>query len=228
MNTEQWILVADQEIQMRRLLKSRLEAEAYRVFEADNGQDALRKVVQHHPDLIILEWSLPELDGLTVLQQLRTWTQTPVIILGESDTDQAKITAFEAGADDYLVKPFSIGELRARLRVAHRRIQPVSARLTNGDLQIDLTRRWVTRQGNRVKLTPTEYAILRLLAQHVGEVVTHQQILYELWGLAHSKETHHIQVYIAQLRHKLEPTSVVPQVILTEFGVGYRLLAEHA
>ena len=223
-------MVVDSDVQIRRLLKGYLAADHYRIFEANTGQDALQKVIQLHPDLIILDLGLPDMDGLTVLQRLRNWTQTPVIILSERSTTQDKIAALDAGADDYLVKPFSLDELQARMRVAHRRAQPTpdTTRLTSGDLQIDLVRRRVTRQGERIKLTPTEYAILRLLAQHVGKVVTHQQILCSIWGPAHGKEIHYVQVYIAQLRQKLEATPTLPQIILTEFGVGYRLLAQNA
>ncbi len=229
-NEGQWVLVVDNDVQIRRLLRSCLASEHYRIFEANTGQDALHKVVQVHPDLIILDLGLPDIDGLTVLQRLRKWTQTPVIILSERSTDQDKITALDAGADDYLVKPFSVDELQARMRVAHRRTQPTpdTTYLFSGDLQVDLARRLVTVRGERIKLTPTEYAILRLLAQHAGKVVTHQQILSGIWGPAHGKETHYVQVYIAQLRQKLEVTPTLPQIILTEFGVGYRLSAQHA
>jgi len=148
-NEGQWILVVDNDVQIRRLLKSSLKAEHYRIFEANTGEDALQKIVQVHPDLIILDLGLPDIDGLTVLQRLRKWTQTPVIILSERSTDQDKIAALDAGADDYLVKPFSVDELQARMRVAHRWTQPTptTTLLTNGDLQIDLARRRVTVQG---------------------------------------------------------------------------------
>lgn len=225
-NEGQWILVVDNDIQIRRLLRSNLQAQHYRIFEANIGRDALEKVMQLHPDIIILDLGLPDIDGLTVLQRLRQWTQTPVIILSERNTDRDKITALDAGADDYLVKPFSVDELQARIRVAHRHTQ--LTHLISGDLQVDLAQRLVTVHGERIKLTPTEYAILRLLAQHAGNVVTYEQILRGIWGPAHGKGTHYLHVYIAQLRQKLEVTATTPQIILTEFGVGYRLIAQKA
>jgi two-component system KDP operon response regulator KdpE len=177
------------------------------------------------PDLIILDIGLPDLDGLQVLQQLRQWTATPVIMLSVRDADQDKIAALDAGADDYLTKPFSVEELMARMRVAQRHRQPEAAPAvyTNGDLRIDLARRLVTYHGQRVKLTPTEYALLRLLVQHAGRVLTHRQLLKEVWGPDEMDNTHYLRVYFAQLRQKLEADPQRPQVILTEPGVGYRL-----
>lgn len=219
------ILVVDDEIQIRRFLKISLEARGYRVFETASGQDALEKAALLRPDLIILDLGLPDMDGLTVLRQLREWTQTPVVILSVRDDDQGKVAALDAGADDYLTKPFSVEELMARLRVAQRHAQPALAEAVfhNGDLRVDLARRLVTVKGQPVKLTPTEYALLRLLAQHAGRVLTHRQILKEVWGPAFVDETHYLRVYFAQLRQKLEADPARPQLILTEPGVGYRL-----
>lgn len=219
------ILVVDDEIQIRRFLKFSLEARGYRVFETANGQDALEKAALVRPDLIILDLGLPDMDGLTVLRQLREWTQTPVLILSVRDDDQGKVAALDAGADDYLTKPFSVEELMARLRVAQRHAQPAltEAVFHGGDLRVDLARRLVTVKGQPVKLTPTEYALLRLLVQHAGRVLTHRQILKAVWGPAYVDETHYLRVYFAQLRQKLEADPTRPQLILTEPGVGYRL-----
>jgi two-component system, OmpR family, KDP operon response regulator KdpE len=225
MPTGPHILVVDDEIQIRRFLKISLEANGYRVSEAATGQAALEGVALLRPDLIILDLSLPDQEGLAVLQQLREWTQTPVIMLSVRDADRDKIAALDTGADDYLTKPFSVEELMARLRVAQRHAQlgQESVVFARGDLQVDLSRRLVTLHGQPVKLTPTEYALLRLLVQHAGRVLTHRQILKEVWGPDYVDETHYLRVYFAQLRQKLEADPARPQIILTEPGVGYRL-----
>jgi two-component system KDP operon response regulator KdpE len=219
------VLVVDDETQIRRFLKISLEAHGYHVHETASGQEALEKAALLRPDLIILDIGLPDLDGLHVLQQLREWTATPVIMLSVRDADSDKIAALDAGADDYLTKPFSVEELMARIRVAqrHARSEAAPAVYINGDLQVDLARRLVTRHGQPVKLTPTEYALLRLLVQHAGKVLTHRQILKEVWGSDYMDNTHYLRVYFAQLRQKLETDPKRPQVILTESGVGYRL-----
>lgn len=219
------VLIVDDELQIRRFLRISLEANGYHVHETDNGQDALIKAAQLRPDLIILDLGLPDMDGLEILTQLREWTKTPVIILSVRDADRDKIAALDAGADDYLTKPFSTDELMARMRVAQRHAQPTPEKsiFTYGDIQIDLTRRLVTRKGEPVKLTPTEYALLRLLIQHEGKVLTHRQILKAVWGPEYVDETHYLRVYFAQLRQKLENNPALPEIILTEPGVGYRL-----
>jgi two-component system KDP operon response regulator KdpE len=219
------ILVVDDEVQIRRFLKISLEASGYRVYEAVSGQEALEKMALLRPDLAILDLGLPDMDGLSVLRQLREWSKIPVIVLSVRDADREKIAALDAGADDYLTKPFSVDELMARMRVAQRHAQPAaeSSTFTRGDVQIDLARRLVTLKGQPVKLTPTEYALLRLLVQHAGKVLTHRQILREVWGPAYVDETHYLRVYFAQLRQKLEADPALPKLILTEPGVGYRL-----
>lgn len=219
------VLIVDDELQIRRFLRISLEANGYNVHETDNGQDALIKAAQLRPDLIILDLGLPDMDGLEILTQLREWTKTPVIILSVRDADRDKIAALDAGADDYLTKPFSTDELMARMRVAQRHAQPTPEKsiFTYGDIQVDLTRRLVTRKGEPVKLTPTEYALLRLLIQHEGKVLTHRQILKAVWGPEYVDETHYLRVYFAQLRQKLENNPALPEIILTEPGVGYRL-----
>ena len=218
-------LVVDDEIQIRRFLRISLEANGYDVYEVDNGRDALTEIGVRRPDLVILDLGLPDMNGIAVIKRLREWTQTPIIVLSVRDADEDKIAALDAGADDYLTKPFSVGELLARLRVAQRHTQPEAdeAVFQSGSLQVDLTRRIVTANGQEVKLTPTEYALLRLMIQNVGKVLTHRQLLREVWGKEYSEETHYLRVYVAQLRQKIEADPARPKIILTEPGVGYRL-----
>ena len=222
------VLVIDDELSIRRFLRISLETAHYRVYEAENGAEALAKAAQVRPEVIILDMNLPDMEGVEVLRRLREWTHVPVIILSVRDADRDKVAALDAGADDYLTKPFSTDELLARLRVARRHAQPAPAEpvLTFGDVQIDLARRLVTRGGEPVKLTPTEYALLRLLVQHAGRVLTHRQILKEVWGPQYVDETHYLRVYFAQLRQKLEANPALPRLIVTEPGVGYRLVVE--
>lgn len=222
------VLVVDDELQIRRFLRVSLETNGYRVVEADNGKAAIAEAARLRPDLIVLDWNLPDLDGIEVLRRVREWTQTPVIMLSVRDADRDKVAALDAGADDYLTKPFSTAELLARLRVAARHAQPAPAEpvYTFGDVQIDLVRRVVTRQGEPVKLTPTEYALLRLMVQHAGRVLTHRQILKQVWGPEYVEETHYLRVYFAQLRQKLEEDPTLPKLIVTEPGVGYRLMVD--
>jgi two-component system KDP operon response regulator KdpE len=220
------VLIVDDELQIRRFLKISLEANGYHVHETNNGQDAIVKTAQLRPDLVILDMGLPDMDGMEVLKHLREWTKTPVIILSVRDSHRDKVAALDAGADDYLTKPFSVEELMARLRVAqrHNQPEPEESIFTAGDVQVDLVRRIVTKKDVPVKLTPTEYALLRLLIQHAGKVLTHRQILKEVWGLEYINETHYLRVYFAQLRQKLEDDATRPKIILTEPGVGYRLV----
>ena len=221
------ILIVDDEPQIRRFLRISLEINGYRVSEAASGEEAIVRTAQLRPDAVILDMGLPDMDGLEVLKRLREWTQTPVIILSVRDSDTDKVAALDAGADDYLTKPFSVEELMARIRTAQRHAQPQQdeAIFTSGRLQVDLTRRLVTVAGEPVKLTPTEYALLRLLIQHAGKVLTHQQILRSVWGPEYVHETHYLRVYFAQLRQKIEANPALPEIILTEPGVGYRLVS---
>jgi two-component system KDP operon response regulator KdpE len=221
------VLVIDDEVQIRRFLCISLEAAGYRVHQTANGTDGVLKAAQVRPDVIILDMSLPDMDGLEVLRRLREWTKTPIIILSVRNTDQDKVGALDAGADDYLNKPFSTDELLARIRVAMRHATPqeVQQIFQTGTLQVDLTRRLVTVNGEAIKLTPTEYALLRLMIQHAGKVLTHRQILREVWGREYENETHYLRVYFAQLRQKIETDPTRPLIILTEPGVGYRLIA---
>ncbi|MBX3063381.1 MAG: response regulator [Anaerolineae bacterium] len=222
------VLIVDDEVQIRRFLKISLEANGYHVYEASTGQEATTEAATLRPDLMILDLQLPDMTGLQVLQRLREWSKMPVIILSVRDQDADKIAALDAGADDYLTKPFSVGELLARIRVTQRHIQPRedSAVFQSHGLSVDLTRRLVSVNSQQVKLTPTEYALMRLLIQHAGRVMTHRQILREVWGPEYVDETHYLRVYIAQLRQKLESDPTRPEIIVTEPGVGYRLLLD--
>jgi two-component system, OmpR family, KDP operon response regulator KdpE len=221
-------LVVDDEMQIRRFLRVGLEANGYRVQEAETGQSALSQAAQLRPDVMILDLGLPDISGLEVLERLREWSHVPVIILSVLNADKDKITALDLGADDYLTKPFSMGELLARLRVAMRHAQPPNETpiFTAGHLTIDFSRRLVTVNEEPVKLTPTEYALLRLFIQHRGRVLTHRQILREVWGPEYVEETHYLRVYMAQLRQKLELDPARPKLLLTEPGVGYRFAAD--
>jgi two-component system, OmpR family, KDP operon response regulator KdpE len=228
MTTGAVVLIVDDEIQIRRFLQITLKANGYRVYETETGQEALAKAAQLRPDLIILDMSLPDIDGLEVLQRLREWTKTPVIILSVRDTDRDKVSALDSGADDYLTKPFSVGELLARVRVAQRHALPEDSDneiFATGNLNVDLTHRIVTVGGESVNLSPTEYALLRLMIQHAGKVLTHRQILREVWGPEYVNETQYLRVYFAQLRHKIEDNPALPKILLTEPGVGYRLVS---
>lgn len=218
------VLVIDDEAQIRRFLRISLEANQYRVREAFTGQEGLEEAALHRPDVVILDLGLPDMDGLQVLRRLREWSRVPVIILSVRDADTDKIAALDAGADDYLTKPFSVGELLARLRVAQRHSQPVpeAAIFHAGSLKVDLARRHVTLDDEPIKLTATEYAFLRLLVQNAGKVLTHRQILRDVWGPQYVEETHYLRVYAAQLRRKIESDPARPELLLTEPGVGYR------
>ncbi len=219
------VLVVDDELQIRRFLRVSLEAHGYRVIEAAGGQDALNRAAQARPDLLLLDMGLPDMDGMTVLTRLREWTKAPVIILSVRDADRDKVAALDAGADDYVTKPFSTDELLARMRTALRHAQPAPDQpiFNSGHLTVDLTRRLVLVEGQPVRLTPTEYALLRLMIQNAGRVLTHSQILRAVWGPEYVRETHYLRVYFAQLRQKLETDPRVPRLLLTEPGVGYRL-----
>ncbi|MDZ4768502.1 MAG: response regulator [Chloroflexota bacterium] len=221
------VLIIDDEIQIRRFLRISLEANGYRVSEAVAGEPGIAEAARLRPELIILDLELPDIDGFEVLKRLREWSQVPVIVLSVRGEDRDKIAALDSGADDYLTKPFSVDELMARLRVALRHAQPQAEEqiFTRGDLQVDLVRRLVTLRGEPVKLTPTEYALLRLMIQHAGKVLTHKQILRAVWGPEYVNETHYLRVYFAQLRQKIERDPALPEVLITESGVGYRLMA---
>lgn len=219
------VLAVDDERPIRRFLTASLTAHGYVVFEAADGAEALAMVITARPDLVILDLGLPDMDGVEVTRRLREWSQIPIIILSVRDQEQDKIAALDAGADDYLTKPFGIGELLARLRVALRRAatptgEPV---FTVGGLEVDLARRVVTVSGQEVQLTPTEFDLLRVLVIHAGKVVTHNQLLRQVWGVGYADEAHLLRVNISNLRRKIEPESSRPTYVVTEPGVGYRL-----
>jgi len=223
---KQTILVIDDEVQIRRLLHVTLEAHGFRVIEAATAKDGLAEAAQRPPDAVLLDLGLPDMDGVTVLKRLREWSKVPVVVLSVRDRDEDKIAALDHGADDYVTKPFSTGELLARIRVALRHAQPTdnAANFHNGDLHVDLSARVVTLKGKEVKLTATEYSLLRLFVQHAGKVLTHQQILREVWGPNYVDQTHYLRVYMGHLREKLEANSTQPEMFITEPGVGYRLV----
>lgn len=222
------VLVIDDEVQIRRLLRLTLEGNGYRVYEATNGQEGLAEAAQRRPDAVVLDLGLPDLDGVKVLQRLREWSQVPVIVLSVRDREEDKIAALDQGADDYLTKPFGTGELLARLRVALRHAQPSAdaAVFKSGPLEVDLVSRAVLVQGHPVKLTATEYSLLALFVRHAGKVLTHRQILREVWGPTYVEQTHYLRVYMTHLREKIENVPAEPELLITESGIGYRLMTK--
>jgi two-component system KDP operon response regulator KdpE len=220
-------LVIDDEPQIQRLLTITLESNGYRVATAASGQEGLTLAAQRRHDVIILDLGLPDLNGVLVLKHLRGWTQTPVVVLTVLDEEADKIEAIDAGADDYVTKPFNSGELLARLRAALRRSD--TGRLEEpafktGELVVDFASRRVTRSGQAIRLTATEYALLRLFIQHAGKVLTHRHILREIWGPEHEDDTQYLRVYMTRLREKLEVNPELPVLFHTEPGVGYRFV----
>jgi len=222
------VLVIDDEAQIRRLLRVTLEGAGYRVREAEGGGLGLTEAATKRPDAIILDLGLPDLPGLEVLKRLREWSRLPVLILSVRGQEADKIEALDAGADDYLSKPFGGGELLARLRATLRRVQSPEeeSNARFGDVEVDFARRVVTKAGTVVKLTPKEYALLRLLLLHRGKVITHRQILRELWGPKAEEQTQYLRVYMTHLRQKLEDEPNQPKYFRTESGIGYRFSGE--
>jgi len=225
-NTGPRILIIDDEPQIRRLLKVSLTAHSYEVDESPTGYEGINRAAIFKPDLILLDLGLPDIDGKAVVSAIRDWSKVPIIILTARDQENEKIQALDVGADDYVTKPFSMGELLARLRVALRHAVTVENDpiVTCGDLVIDLVGRHVMRGDKEIKLTPTEYEILKVLAQNIGKVLTHKYLLKTVWGNSYNEDTHYIRVYIGQLRRKVEENPAQPKYIITESGVGYRLL----
>lgn len=222
------ILIIDDERAIRRFLHTILQARDYQVFEAETGEEGLVLVAQQRPDIVILDLGLPGIDGIEVTRRLREWSQVPIIILSVRERETDKIAALDAGADDYLTKPFGAGELLARLRAALRRVaRPAAAPIFEvGALVVDLTRRRVTWDEEEVQLTPTEYDLLRVLVSNAGKVVTHAQLLEAVWGEGYDDAFHLLHVNVSNLRRKLEPEPSRPRYIITEPGVGYRMRDE--
>jgi len=218
------ILIVDDERSIRRFLGASLSGQ-YDVVQASDGEEALRAVAAERPDLLILDLGLPDIDGVEVTRRLREWTQIPIIVVSVREQESDKIAALDAGADDYLTKPFGAGELMARIRVALRRsAQPDSQVVfTSDDLTVDLSSRTVSVDGREISLTPTEYDILRALVQHAGKVLTHSQLLRTVWGIAYEDENHLLRVNVSNLRRKVEKDPARPKHVITEPGVGYRL-----
>jgi two-component system, OmpR family, KDP operon response regulator KdpE len=220
------ILVVDDEPQIQRFLKPSLMAAGYEVVEAGTGAEALKAVATQAPDLVILDLGLPDMDGKDVIANLRAWSDIPIVILSARDRESEKIAALDLGADDYIEKPFGIGELTARIRTAlrHRgRRDAIPVVIEVDGLTIDPIKRLVTREGETVHLTPKEYDLLLLLARHAGRVVTHRSLLTTVWGPAHGDDLHYLRVFIGQLRQKIERDPTQPRIVRTEPGVGYRM-----
>jgi two-component system KDP operon response regulator KdpE len=221
------VLVIDDEPQIQRLLTVALEATGHRVSTAAEGKQGVAAAAQRRHDAIILDLGLPDMNGIAVLKNLREWTQTPVIVLTVHDGESEKVECLDSGADDYVTKPFNTAELLARLRATIRRANRGEAEEPTfrfGNVEVDLASRRVTRNGQPVKLTATEYVLLRLFVQHAGKVLTHRQILREVWGVEHETQTQYLRVYMARLREKLESDPAEPVLFFTEPGVGYRLV----
>jgi two-component system KDP operon response regulator KdpE len=225
------VVLIEDEPQIRRFLRAALTGHGYRLFEAGSGEDGLIEAATRQPDLVILDLGLPDLDGLGVLARLREWTAVPVIVLSARGQERDKIAALDGGADDYVSKPFSVGELLARMRAALRRRDQLgegaaATTFVVGDLSVDLARRHVLVGEKEIHLTPIEYKLLTTLIRHAGKVLTHRQLLKEVWGPTHTEDSQNLRFYVAQLRRKLEAVPARPRYLLTEPGVGYRLVAE--
>ena len=224
------VLIVEDEAPLRRFLRAALVAQGYRLVEAETASEGLQRATEHNPDIVLLDLGLPDGDGLDVTSRLREWTGVPIIVLSARGQERDKVQALDVGADDYLTKPFGTSELLARIRVALRRVaertptqEPV---VSLGEVTVDLARRLVTRAGKPVHLTPHEYKLLTTLLKYAGKVVTHKQLLKEVWGPQAVSQTHYLRVYMAQLRQKLEADPARPRHLTTEPGVGYRLRSE--
>ena len=220
--------MVEDEPEIRKFLRSSLGAEGYRVVESPNGRRGTTDAGMHKPDLAIVDLGLPDFDGIEVIRRIREWSPMPIIVLSARIQERSKIDALDTGADDYITKPFGVGELLARVRAALRHAaQPPSGRAVSlGDVKINFEKRQARRDGAEVHLTAIEFKLLTCLAKHLGMVVTHRQLLQEVWGPSHVEHTHYLRIYMKQLRGKLEPDPVRPRHLLTETGVGYRLLAD--
>lgn len=223
------ILIIEDEAQMRRFLRASLTGNGYQVFEAEKGEDGLTQAAARNPDLVLLDLGLPDTDGLVVTERLRGWGKMPIIVISARGKEEDKIKALDLGADDYLTKPFGVGELLARIRVALRhsaRTESGGSLFAMGSVRVDLARRQVHKDESEVHLTPIEYKLLTTLIKYEGRVITHRQLLKEVWGPNSSEQTQYLRVYMGQLRHKLEDNPSRPRFLTTEPGVGYRLRTE--
>lgn len=231
MSNSATIIVIEDEAQIRRFLRTTLASEGYKVIEAETGRQGLVEATTRKPDLIVLDLGLSDMDGIEVVRELRTWSSVPIIILSARSQESDKIPALDAGADDYLVKPFGVGELLARLRVALRHVSSNADGEEEGvfsvaDLKVDMIHRKVTVSGTDVHLTPIEYRLLTVLVKHAGKVLTHRLLLKEVWGPNYVERAHYLRIYMGILRHKLEKDPARPRFLLTEVGVGYRLAVD--
>lgn len=224
------VILVEDDKHIRRFVRTALEAEGCQVFEADTVRQGLVEAGTRKPDLVVLDLGLPDRDGIDFIRDLRTWSEIPIVVLSARAGEKDKISALDAGADDYLTKPFGVGELQARVRVALRRGDRHAAGsmpvVEFGTVRMDLVNRAVKRNGETVHLTPIEYRLLNLFARNPGKVLTHRQILREVWGPSHVESSHYLRIYMGQLRHKLEEDTANPKFLLTEIGVGYRLMVE--
>lgn len=225
-NSSPVVLVVDDEVQIRRFLRAGFELDGFAIHEAETGAEAIRAATLRPHDLIILDLGLPDSDGADVIERIRTWSDVPTIVLSVRSSEAEKVRLLELGADDYVVKPFGMAELLARARATLRRRQRAAtgeAVVKVGALTIDLAARAVSVSGTRVTLTPKEYRLLQVLAQHAGNVVTHQFLLREVWGSTHLNDPHYLRIFVRKLRQKIEADPTQPRILLTELGVGYRL-----
>ena len=220
------VLVVDDEVQIRRFLRTGFELNGFTVHEASTGAEAIRTSTLRPIDLVIIDLGLPDMDGADVVERIRSWSTVPIIVLSVRSSEAEKVHLLELGADDYVVKPFGMAELLARVRVALRRQSRAASgepTVKVGPLIIDLAARAVMLSGQRLTLTPKEYRLLQVLAQHAGNVVTHQHLLKEVWGSIHVHDTHYLRIFVRKLRQKIEPNPDSPRILVTELGVGYRL-----
>jgi two-component system, OmpR family, KDP operon response regulator KdpE len=229
--TAHLILIVEDEPQIRHFLRTTLTAEGYRVIEAENGERGVIEAATHKPDMVMIDLGLPDLDGVEVVKRIRAWSTLPILILSARSAEADKVAALDAGADDFVTKPFGVGELTARIRVALRHAargtrQGPAGTLRLGNIEVDFQRRLVRADGTDIHLTPIEFRLLGCLARHGGMVLTHRHLLREVWGPSYVDQSHYLRIYMKQLRHKLEPDPARPRFLLTETGVGYRLAGE--
>ena len=228
---EATVLLIEDEAEIRRFLRTSLPAHGYRLYEATTGADGLAQAQARNPDIILLDLGLPDVDGTEVIRQVREWSAIPILVLSAREQEQAKVAALDLGADDYVTKPFGVNELLARMRAALRHVagppgEPAELVFTLGDLTVDLGRRQVSVSAKDIHLTPIEYKLLTTLIRYAGRVMTHRQLLKEVWGPLHVEEGHYLRVYMRQLRNKLEKNPAHPRYLVTELGIGYRLRTE--